>query len=102
VIDIQTGERNGYNIGSLVVAEDDKVMLITQLGQIIKIPIKTIRVQGRNTLGVTLMRLPEEDRIVSIVKVLEDDEYPNEIIESPVVSDDETEQIEVLDQVEDT
>lgn len=102
VIDIQTGERNGYNIGSLVVAEDDKVMLITQLGQIIKIPIKTIRVQGRNTLGVTLMRLPEEDRIVSIVKVLEDDEDPNEIIESPVVSDDETEQIEVLDQVEDT
>ena len=74
IIDIKTGPRNGAIVGSLLVEESDRVMLITENGVIIKIPVLNIRDQSRNTKGVTVMRVPEGDRIVSIVKVLEEDE----------------------------
>ena len=74
IIDIKTGPRNGAIVGSLLVEENDRVMLITENGVIIKIPVLNIRDQSRNTKGVTVMRVPEGDRIVSIAKVLEEDE----------------------------
>ena len=56
-------------------------MLISENGIIIKISVKSIRDQGRNTKGVRVMRIPEGDRMVSIVKVIEDDELDDEIID---------------------
>jgi DNA gyrase subunit A len=82
VIDIQTGKRNGYIVGSLLVEDEDRIMLISENGIIIKIPVINIRDQSRNTKGVTVMRIPEDDRIVSIVKVLDDDEEDFSVDES--------------------
>ena len=84
IIDIKTGPRNGAIVGSLLVEETDRVMLITENGVIIKIPVLNIRDQSRNTKGVTVMRVPDGDRIVSIVKVLEDDEEDSSIEETTV------------------
>ena len=53
-------------------------MLISEKGIIIKISVKAIRDQGRNTKGVRLMRIPEGDRIVSIVKVIEEEDSVDE------------------------
>ena len=84
VIDIKTTTRNGIVVGALLVDDDDRVMLITEKGTVIKISVANIRDQGRNTLGVRLMRVPEDDRIVSIAKVIDDYEDSEEDDVSPV------------------
>lgn len=87
IIDINTGVRNGGIVGSLLVDEEDKIMLISENGIIIKIPVRNIRDQSRNTKGVTVMKVPEDDRIVSIVKVLEEEESSSEDSSSDESSD---------------
>jgi DNA gyrase subunit A len=74
IIDIQTGDRNGMVVGMTQVYDDDRIMLITNGGQVIKIPVSNIRECHRNTKGVRLMRVEDPDRIVSIVRVVEADE----------------------------
>ncbi|MFT5582871.1 MAG: DNA gyrase subunit A [Cognaticolwellia sp.] len=74
IINIKTGERNGAVVGSMQVQDEDRIMLITDTGRVIKIPVTNIRVTGRNTMGVTLMRVEDGERIVSIARVVEDEE----------------------------
>lgn len=74
VIDIQTGERNGGVVGMIQVYDDDRIMLITTSGQVIKIPVHNIRECHRNTKGVRLMRVDDQDKIVSITRVIDSDE----------------------------
>ena len=87
-VDIQTGERNGSVVGTVLAEETDQ-RFITESGQVIKIPVLNIREQNRNTKGVRLMRVPEDDKIVGIVKVSAlDDEEDSENLEDPTTSDD--------------
>jgi DNA gyrase subunit A len=97
IIDINTGVRNGAIVGSLLVDEEDKIMLISENGIIIKIPVLNIRDQSRNTKGVTVMKVPEDDRIVSIVKVLEDEEESSSEESSSESSSSSSESSEELD-----
>lgn len=71
--DIQTGDRNGRVVGSLLVKDDDRIMLMTNLGQVIKIPVTNIRTLSRRTKGVRLMKIDDESWIVSFTRVLEQD-----------------------------
>ncbi|MDG1483604.1 MAG: DNA gyrase subunit A [Myxococcota bacterium] len=71
IIDIVTGERNGRVAGAAQVADGDRIMMITDTGRVIKTPVTTIRIQGRNTKGVTLMRVEGDERIVSVARVVE-------------------------------
>jgi DNA gyrase subunit A len=41
---------------------------------IVRIPVKDIRIQGRNTMGVRIMRLNEGDKVASVAKIMESDE----------------------------
>ncbi|GIW71203.1 MAG: DNA gyrase subunit A [Planctomycetota bacterium] len=66
VRNIKTGGRNGRVVGVRAVLEDDEVMLISQSGQLIRIPVAEIRTIGRNTMGVRLMDLKPGDRLVSV------------------------------------
>lgn len=81
---IITNERNGHVIYVKEVEEDDQIMLTSRNGMIVRIPVSGIRIQGRNTMGVTIMRLNEDDSVVSVAKVMEDqeDEIENESEES--------------------
>ncbi len=72
LIDIKTGTRNGDVVGVTLVHEEDRVMLVTDSGRAIQIPANGISVVKRNTLGVRLMRVDEDERIVSIARVVED------------------------------
>jgi DNA gyrase subunit A len=74
IINIRTGERNGHVVGSVQVADDDKVMLITNTGRIIKTRVHEVRETGRAALGVTLMRVAGDEAIVGVTRVVEDDE----------------------------
>jgi DNA gyrase subunit A len=76
VIAIRTTERNGAVVGALQVAQDDELMLISQVGTLVRTPVSDISVMGRNTQGVRLIRLDGGDRLVGIecVEGLQEDE----------------------------
>jgi len=73
VINIQTSERNGLVVSLQPVRESDDVMLITQKGMVIRTAVASIRVQGRNTQGVTLIKLDEGDKLVALARVAQDE-----------------------------
>ncbi|MGM0596899.1 MAG: DNA gyrase subunit A [Myxococcota bacterium] len=74
MITLQTSERNGPLASSLIVHDEDHLIALTRKGIIIRLEVAKIRVQSRNTQGVTLMRLAEDDLIrdVSLVRGGED------------------------------
>jgi DNA gyrase subunit A len=74
IINIHTGERNGDVASTLQVHNDDLIMMITDTGRVIKCPVVNIRESGRNTKGVTIMRIGDDERIVSLARVIDDDE----------------------------
>ncbi|MDR2171827.1 MAG: DNA gyrase subunit A [Planctomycetaceae bacterium] len=72
--DIKTTKRNGLVIGTCLVRDDDEVMMITAKGQIQRIAASDVRVMGRNTQGVRLMNLEDDDTLVAIKRIPKDDE----------------------------
>jgi len=74
VITIKTNERNGRVVTILVVNDEDEVMLMTDIGKIIRMPIKGISVISRNTQGVKLMDVEPHERLVSAVRLAESEE----------------------------
>ncbi|HSP01649.1 MAG TPA: DNA gyrase subunit A [Thioalkalivibrio sp.] len=69
VIAIQTSGRNGAVVGATLVAEEDEVMLITDGGTLVRTPVADISVLGRNTQGVRLIRLSDEEHLVELARV---------------------------------
>lgn len=75
IIDIKTTERNGKVVGLLQVKEADEVMLVTNGGMLIRMRVKEISVIGRNTQGVRLIALEnEQEKVMAISKLPESDE----------------------------
>lgn len=71
---IITNERNGKVIWVKEVTDDDQIMCTSKDGMMVRIPVKDIRIQGRNTMGVTIMKLNKGDKVVSVAKVVENNE----------------------------
>jgi len=71
---IVTNDRNGKVIWVKEVEDTDQIMLTSKEGMIVRIPVDGIRVQGRNTMGVRVMRLNDADCVVSVAQVIESEE----------------------------
>ena len=69
VISIKTSERNGRVVGAIKISGDEEVMLISNGGTLVRTPADDISVLGRNTQGVTLIRLGKEEQLVQIEAV---------------------------------
>ena len=69
VIAIQTSERNGRTVGAAQVADDDEIMLISSSGTLVRTAVDDISVQGRNTQGVRLIRVEENQRLVGLARI---------------------------------
>jgi len=69
VISIKTSERNGRVVGAIKISGDEEVMLISNGGTLVRTPANDISVLGRNTQGVTLIRLGKEEQLVQIEAV---------------------------------
>jgi DNA gyrase subunit A len=67
IITLKVTDRNGSLIGVRIVDDKDEILLISSDNSIIRIPVKEIALQGRNTQGVRLMRVDEEDNSVAAV-----------------------------------
>jgi len=70
VITLKTSDKVGTMIAIMEVGDDDDLMIITQRGVMIRLQLKDIRVIGRATQGVRLLRLDEGDGIASVAKVV--------------------------------
>jgi len=71
---IVTNERNGNVVFVSQVNDENELIITTEHGMTVRIPVRDIREQGRNTMGVRIMRLNEGDKVVSvtITKILEE------------------------------
>ncbi len=66
---IITSERNGNVVGALCVTDDDGMVMMSSTGQTVRISMRDLRVMGRNTQGVKLANLKENDYLVAIQKL---------------------------------
>jgi DNA gyrase subunit A len=73
IINIRTTERGGNVVGVSEVTEDDQIMVVTQFGMMIRMPVSGISTHGRDTQGVRLINLEEGDSVVAVAKVVEKD-----------------------------
>jgi DNA gyrase subunit A len=74
VISIKTTERNGLVIGILLVSGDDDLMLMTNIGKVIRMQVNSISVISRNTQGVKVMGMDAEERVVGAARLAEKEE----------------------------
>src|SRR5262252_9173447 len=85
VITIKTTERNGKVVGLRLVTDDDDLMLITDGGKLIRMPVAGIPTIGRNTQGVRLIRLEqaegekEAEKVVAMERIAEKEEGEREV-----------------------
>ena len=66
---ISTSERNGNVLASFPVGNADDIMLITKEGQLIRCPVKDVRIAGRNTQGVSIFKTSKDEKVVSASRV---------------------------------
>jgi DNA gyrase subunit A len=69
IIGIINSPRNGNISSSLVVSEQDEIILSTDKGSIMRCAVKEIRIAGRNTQGVRIKKLKGEEKVVSVIKI---------------------------------
>jgi DNA gyrase subunit A len=72
VINIICSDRNGSVVSVKSVTDDDEIMFISKNGITIRTPVKDLRVISRNTQGLRLMRLAENDKVVSAAKIVKE------------------------------
>ena len=80
--DIRTSERNGYVVTVAAVSPGDDVMIMTQFGMVTRMSVDEIRIVGRNTQGVRLVNLQEGDQVVTVTKVVREEEAEGNGIEA--------------------
>jgi len=74
VISIKTTQRNGLVVGILLVSEDDDLMLMTNIGKVIRMQINSISIISRNTQGVKLMGMDADEKVVGAARLAEKEE----------------------------
>ena len=93
VISMVVNERNGRLVGAVQVADTDDVMMISDQGTLVRTPVKDVSVLGRNTQGVTLIRIAEDEKLVSIERICESEE----VLEGEELVDGSSETSDVID-----
>jgi DNA gyrase subunit A len=93
VIAVQTSERNGELVSAVIVNKTNELLLISDMGTLVRTRIGEVSVQGRNSQGVMLIRLSDEEQLVGIVclDVPEEEVLEGEaelVAETPVVDAD--------------
>jgi DNA gyrase subunit A len=73
IVSIATSKRNGDVVASFPVGDQDQVMMITDAGRLIRMPINDVRVAGRSTQGVTLFSTGEDEHVTSVAHLSSED-----------------------------
>jgi DNA gyrase subunit A len=83
IVNIDTSERNGHVVASFPVEPTEQLMLVTDQGKLIRMPVRDIRIAGRATMGVTLFKVNDAEHVVSAARIRETDEDEGEDSETP-------------------
>jgi DNA gyrase subunit A len=79
IINIVTSERNGGVVASFPVRQGEQLMLVTDQGKMIRTTVGDIRIAGRNTQGVTIFNVANNERVVSVARIDESEEEEIEL-----------------------
>jgi DNA gyrase subunit A len=79
ITNIDTSERNGRVVASFPARQGEQLMLVTDQGKMIRTTVGDIRIMGRNTQGVTIFRVGENEHVVSVARIEESDEEEIEV-----------------------
>jgi DNA gyrase subunit A len=79
IINIVTSERNGGVVASFPVKQGEQLMLVTDQGKVIRTTVGDIRIAGRNTQGVTIFNVADNEKVVSVAKIDESEEEDIEL-----------------------
>jgi DNA gyrase subunit A len=74
IITVNRTEKTGNAVSIKEVLPTDELMLITKHGMIIRMPVKGIRISGRNTQGVRLVNLDSTDLVQAVARVVPEDD----------------------------
>jgi DNA gyrase subunit A len=88
VITIKTNQRNGQVVNIILVQDDDDLMLVTNMGKLIRMPVAGTSMISRNTQGVRLIVMVPGERVVSAAGLAEseaddDDDSPDDATPPP-------------------
>ncbi|TSB24426.1 DNA gyrase subunit A [Psychrobacter sp. YGAH215] len=81
VIAIKTSARNGALVRATKVEPEDDIILISNKGTLVRTPVEQVASSGRNTQGVTLIRLSKDEKLVAMARV-ENEEGDDELVEA--------------------
>ncbi|MGP5337724.1 DNA gyrase subunit A [Psychrobacter maritimus] len=81
VIAIKTSERNGALVRATKVDSTDDIILISDKGTLVRTPVEHVASSGRNTQGVTLIRLSKDEKLVAMARV-EHEESDDELVDA--------------------
>jgi DNA gyrase subunit A len=68
---LEVTDRNGPVAATFPIDSSDQIMLVTNAGQLIRCPVDDIRIAGRKTQGVTLFRVDNDEKVVSVARLRE-------------------------------
>ncbi len=97
VIAIKTSARNGALVRATKVNSEDDIILISDKGTLVRTPVEHVASSGRNTQGVTLIRLSKDEKLVAMACV-EHEEGDNELIDA--MREDGTFDVEGQEQID--
>jgi DNA gyrase subunit A len=78
-ITVHRTDKTGDVVALKEVLSDDELMLITKHGIVIRMPVKGIRVSGRNTQGVRLVNLDPGDLVMDVARVVSEDDKGDDV-----------------------
>jgi len=91
MISIKTSDRNGSQVGAVLVDGDDEVMLITDGGTLVRIRVSDVSVMGRDTQGVKVINVSEDERLIGIERIASIDSDSDEDMEDQDIEDEDGE-----------
>jgi DNA gyrase subunit A len=83
IVAMAVNDRNGPLVASFPVEHADEIMLVSDGGQVIRMPVDDIRIIGRGTQGVIVFRTDEGDKVVSVERLSDDEASDTPVGEAP-------------------
>jgi len=87
ILNMELTDKNGEVVACYTVENNHQVMMVTNAGKLIRMPVHGVRMVGRKSQGVTMFKVADGEKVVSVARIVEDeDEDENNVVELP--SDD--------------
>ena len=83
IVAMAVNDRNGLLVASFPVEHADEIMLVSDGGQVIRMPVDDIRIIGRGTQGVIVFRTDEGEKVVSVERLSDDEASDTPVGEAP-------------------